>query len=106
MPVSFEIPNVGASVFPLAGAMLPHRFGQGRAVLPESRNMAPGQLGFPRNLGTPVVSMRKSASRVAEPKEPRPPVLRLGPSGANYETHRVVLPGEGNRARREGRQES
>ena len=106
MPVSFEIPNVGASVFPLAGATLPHRFGQGRAVLPESRNMAPEQLGFPRNLGTLVVSTRKSASRVAEPKEPRPPVLRLGPSGANYETHRVVSPREGNRARREGRQES
>ena len=54
---------------PLAGAVLPHRHGEGRAVLPESKNRANRQWGFPGNLGDPVVSMRTSASGVAEPEE-------------------------------------
>ena len=39
---------------PLAGAVLPHRDGEGRAVLPESKNTANRQWGFPGNLGGPV----------------------------------------------------
>jgi hypothetical protein len=40
MLLSFESPNAGAFVVPLAGAALPHRHGKGRAVLPESKNMS------------------------------------------------------------------
>jgi hypothetical protein len=56
MRSSFESSNVGAFAVPQAGAVLPHRYRKGRAVLPESKNMAEKPLGFPRNLGDPAVS--------------------------------------------------
>ena len=67
---SLESPNAGALVVPLAAAVLPHRFGQGRAVLPGSKNVANGQWGSPENLGGPVVSTGSfgTGEGVAEPK--------------------------------------
>ena len=50
---------VGAFVVPLAGATRPLCFGQWRAVRPGSENMCKRVLGFPRNLGDPVVSMEE-----------------------------------------------
>jgi hypothetical protein len=56
MLLSFASPKAGALVVPLAGAVLPHRYGQACAVLPESKNTANGQWGSPENWGDPVVS--------------------------------------------------
>jgi hypothetical protein len=73
---SFESLNVGAFAVPLAGAVLPHRQGEGRAVLPESKTMAKKQSGFPGNLGDPVVSTGSFGLGVAEHEEL--PVHRRG----------------------------
>jgi len=68
--------------------------------------MAPGQSGFPRNLGTPVVSTGMSAWWVAEPRRTQAAGPASGAERSEPETHHVVLPSEGNEARREGRQVS
>ncbi len=65
---SFESSHVGAFAVPLAGAVRPHRYGKGRAVLPESKTMAKRQSGFPGNLGDPVVSIGFIGVGVAEPE--------------------------------------
>ena len=92
---------------PLAGAVLPHRHGEGRAVLPGSKNMANGHSGSPGNLGGPVASTGSYGVRGGRRTRttPGPPPLRLGAVGANAKAHRVVPPSEGNEARREGRQD-
>ena len=48
--------HVGAFVFFLAGAVRQPRFGERPVVRPGSKNMCKWILGFPRNLGGPVVS--------------------------------------------------
>ncbi len=54
MLLSFERPIVGAFAVGIPRAMLLHLNGLVQAVLPESvRTCANGQLGFPRNLGSP-----------------------------------------------------
>jgi hypothetical protein len=98
---------VGALVVPIAGATLyMTEMAKGRAVRPESKNMAQKQSGSPRNLGDPAVSTGSIGFwGVAEPEAP--PAHRhcvLG-GGSETKTHRVVPPSEGNEVRREGRQE-
>jgi hypothetical protein len=107
MLLSLESPNAGALVVPLAGAVLPHRYGQGRAVLPGSKNRANGHWGSPENLGGPVVSTGSYGVRGGRRTRitPGPAPLRLEVVGANGKAHRVVPPSEGNEARREGRQD-
>ncbi len=78
---------------------------KGRAVRPESKNMAQKQSGFPRNLGDPAVSTGLSAFGVADQCTPGLPLLRSWAVGANPRRTEVVPPNEGNRARRDGRQE-
>jgi len=76
MRLSFESLNAGAFAVPLAGAVLPSHQGEGRAVLPESENMAQKQSGFPGNLGDPTVSTGSfGLYGVAEPKDPWPSAL-------------------------------
>src|SRR5271166_4596793 len=53
-PLSLESRNAGAFAVPLAGALRPHRVGEGRAVRPGSKTRAQKHLGFPRNLGGPA----------------------------------------------------
>jgi len=54
MRLSFERPFVGAFAFVVPGAMLLHRNGLVRVVLPESDwNMCKRTIGVPRNLGSP-----------------------------------------------------
>ena len=61
MLLGVERPFVGAFAPGGPGAMLLHRNGLVRAVLPASvRTRADGQLRFPRNLGDPVVSSANS----------------------------------------------
>jgi hypothetical protein len=93
-------------VVPLAGAVLPHRQGEGRAVLPESKNRANRQWGFPGNLGDPdrFHGIRRRRG-LPHPKNSRSTELAFGSVGAKHQMHRVVPPSEGNEARREGRQE-
>ena len=93
-------------MLPLAGAV-PYttEMAKGRAVRPESKNMAQKQSGFPRNLGDPAVSTGNSAP--GSSRTQRVPAYRhcvLG-GGSETKTHRVVPPSEGNEVRREGRQE-
>ena len=64
MLLSLESPNAGALVVPLAGAVLPHRYGQGRAVLPGSKNRANGHWGSPENLGGPDASSAASRPEI------------------------------------------
>ena len=47
---------VGVFVFFLAGTVWAFRFGEERSVRPGSKNMCKWTVGFPRNLGGPVVS--------------------------------------------------
>ena len=54
---SLEIVNAGAFVLFLAWAALGRCTGSDASDLPGSKNMANQQLGFPRNLGVPVVSV-------------------------------------------------
>ena len=61
MLLSVERPFVGAFAFDIPRATLLHRNGLVQAVLPASTGTcANGQLGFPRNLGDPVVSSATS----------------------------------------------
>jgi len=67
-------------------------------------NMANGHLGFPRNLGDPVVSSAKS--RLEIPGQQL--LASAAHSSAGERKERVnagVPPSEGNEARRDGRQE-
>ena len=98
---------MGAFVVPLTGAVLLPRSGSGGAVLPGSKNKAEKQSGFPRNLGDPFVSSgsKSGLHGLAQSNNPGRADLRLGPPGANRQTHRLVPPSEGNEARREGRAE-
>ena len=50
---------VGAFVVNVAGATQAFRNGLGRDGRPGSKNMCKRELGFPRNLGDPVVSMEE-----------------------------------------------
>jgi hypothetical protein len=99
---SLESPNAGALAIPLAGAALPHRPGQGRAVLPGSKDRAPKHLGFPGNLGGPGFLQAFHSGSGDRLPNPRPAALRPGPPGAQPQARRLVAPGEGNRVRREG----
>src|SRR4029077_16331736 len=101
---SVERPFVGASAFPIPGAMLLHRIGMVSAVLPASTEHGKRTWGFPRNLGDPVVSSAQS--------RPEPPGHQLqastAHSSAGERTERVNAegpPSEGNEVRRDGRQE-
>ncbi len=60
MLLSFERPIVGAFAFVIPGATLLLLTGLVQAVLPESKNMSKRIIGFPRNLGGPVVSSANS----------------------------------------------
>jgi hypothetical protein len=63
--LSSEILNSqGAFAVVIAGATLLLLIGLVPAVLPESKNMANGQLGLPRNLGDPVASSATSRMEI------------------------------------------
>ena len=65
MLLSVERPFVGAFAVHIPRAMLSHRNGLVRAVLPASvRTRANGQLRFPRNLGDPIVSSETSRPEI------------------------------------------
>src|SRR5487761_640594 len=86
MRLSLESPNVGALVLPLAGALVQHRDGEMHAAGRGRRTCADGQLGFPRNLGDPAVSVLKRGSEGgAAPKPPGSPV-RAGTGGRHEAT--------------------
>ena len=104
MLLSVERPFVGASAFHIPGATLRHRTGLVPAVLPASTEHGKRTLGFPRNLGGPVVSSAKSRLE--------PPGYQLRASAAHSSAkerrERVnaeVPSNEGNEVRRDGRQE-
>jgi hypothetical protein len=104
MLLSVERPFVGASAFPIPGAMLLHCIGLVPAVLPASTDHGERTLGSPRNLGDPVVSSAQS--------RPEQPGDQLQASAAHSSVEerkeRVnaeVPPSEGNEVRRDGRQE-
>src|ERR1700730_13523339 len=78
----------------------------GRAVLPESKNLAQQHSGFPGNLGGPADLLADLAGSGDRFTNPWPAVGRPGPTGAKPQAHRKVLSGEGNRVRREGARES
>ena len=65
-------------MFPLAGAALPHRYGKGRAVLPESANRANGQSRSLGNLGYPEGLQAIRSGSGDRNVNPRPAVVCLG----------------------------
>jgi hypothetical protein len=102
MLLSVERPLVGASAFHIPGAMLLHRTGLVPAVLPASTEHGKRTLGFPRNLGDPVVS--SAQSRLELPGDQLQ--ASTAHSSAEERKERVnaeVPPNEGNEVRRDGR---
>jgi hypothetical protein len=102
MLLSVERPFVGASAFHIPGAMLRHCTGLVPAVLPASTEHGKRVLGFPRNLGDPVVSSAQS-----RPELPGDQLLASAArSSVGERKERVnteVPPNEGNEVRRDGR---
>jgi hypothetical protein len=106
MLLNLESPNAGAFAVPLAGVVLPHRFGKERAVLPESKNLCESAIGVFRELGRSCRRQRiHRLWGLPNPKNSWPTEVAFWPVGANDKTHRRVPPSEGNEARRDGRQE-
>ena len=106
MLLNSDIPNAGALVFPLAGAVVQCRFGETHAADRGRRTCADGQGGFPRNLGDPVVSVLKRGSKgVPHPNRLAPRPCRVSVETQSNRHKRTVSPSEGNEVRREGRQE-
>ena len=104
MLLSVERPFAGAFLFLIPGATLRHCIGLVHAVLPASTEHGKRTLGFPRNLGVPVVSSAMS--------RPEIPGVQLQASAAhssagerNERVNAEVPPSEGNEVRRDGRQE-
>jgi len=62
-------------------------------------------LGFPRNLGDPVVSMEEFPGGGYRVTNPRPVAVTLGGDGSERASVPTVPSSEGNEVRREGRQE-
>jgi hypothetical protein len=106
MLLGLERLNVGALVFPVAGALVRRRFGETHPAGRGRRTCADGQGGFHRNLGDPVVSILKRGSKgmPLQNRLARQPVP--GPArDTKLPAQRMVSPSEGNEARRDGRQE-
>ena len=101
---SVERPFAGAFAFLIPGATLRHCTGLVPAVLPASTEHGKRKLGFPRNLGDPVVS-----SAMSRPEIPGDQLqASAAHSSAGERKERVnaeVPPSEGNEVRRDGRQE-
>ena len=104
MLLSVERPFVGAFAFLIPRATLRHRTGLVQQSCRRRLNMANGHLGFPRNLGYPVVSSAKF--------RPEIPDYQLQASAAhssagerNERVDAEVPPNEGNEVRWDGRQE-
>jgi hypothetical protein len=92
------------SSFPARGPREPPVNGQGGLGRPGSENMSEREWGFPRNLGDPVVSTKKSRAGVPGDQ----PQARHRHTQQRRERKMRVpwyRPCEGNETRREGRQE-
>ena len=75
------------------------------SVLPGSENRAKAQR-IPQEPGIPSTFPCDDFRERGPDDAPWPAVWRLGPTGAKRQTQRVVLPSEGNQARRKRRRES
>jgi hypothetical protein len=106
MLLNSDIPNAGALVLPLAGAVVQRRFGETHAADRGRRTCADGQWGFPKNLGDPVVSVLNRGSKgVPHPNRLAPRPCWVSAETRNDQHKRTVSPSEGNEVRRDGRQE-
>jgi hypothetical protein len=77
---------VGALVVPIAGATRTSCNGQGRIGRPGSENMRKRELGFPRNLGDPVISTEEARKGIPGNQ---PQARRLVLGGGESEINRV-----------------
>ena len=104
MLLSAERPFVGASAFPIPGAMLLHCMVWCQRSCRRRLNMANGHLGFSRNLGDPAVSSAKSRPEL--PGYQLQALTARSSVGERKErANAEVPPNEGNEVRRDGRQD-
>ena len=88
----------------IAGATLPFCTGLEWQSCRSRRTCANGQLGFPRNLGDPVVSSAESRREIPG-YQLQAHRDRTWSEGSKITSATEVSPSEGNEARRDGRQE-
>jgi hypothetical protein len=93
-------------VVPLAGAVLPHRHGNGGVQSCRSRRTwHRSNRGFPGTWELLSSPPAYSAFGESPTTDSRSTAIASWAVGAKHKTHRVVSPSEGNEARRERRQE-